>query len=91
MFQNCNSLISLNFPNFNEKNSDNIKGIFYNCDKLKYINIENAIFNNKTISEFNIINSSHIICTHSPKLISIIKDKSATLNCENNYYYWTFH
>ena len=32
-----------------------------------------------------IINSNHLICTHSPKLIEIIKSKSATLNCENNY------
>ena len=85
MFQNCESLTSLNFPYFNVENLAHIKDIFKNCNNLKYINIENAIINNEVISAFDIINSNHIICSHSPILISIIKSKSATLNCENNY------
>ena len=82
MFDNCQSLISLNFPNFNKKNIENI---FRDCNNLKYINIENAIINNEILSIFYMINSNQIICTHSPKLISIIKSKSAMLNCTNNY------
>ena len=85
MFDNCQSLISLNFPNFNKKNHQNIENIFRDCNNLKYINIENAIINNEILSIFDMINSNQIICTHSPKLISIIKSKSAMLNCTNNY------
>ena len=85
MFANCTSLISLNYPYINTNSIQNINGIFYNCNNLKYINLDNAIIKNEFISEFNIINSSHIICTHSPKLIAIIKDKSAKLNCTDNY------
>ena len=85
MFEGCNSLISLNYPNFNKKYSKNIEGIFNYCNNLQYINIENAIIKNEVISSFDIINSDSIICTHSPVLILIIKSKSATLNCQNNY------
>ena len=84
-FNDCKSLTSLNFPNFNTNKSIDILNIFYNCNSLKYINIENSIISNKTISEFNFLNSNHIICAHSAKLISIIKSKSAVLNCENDY------
>ena len=85
MFINCISLISLNYPYLNTNNTQTITDIFSNCNNLKYINLENAIIKSEFISTFDIINSNHIICTHSPKLISIIQSKSATLNCENNY------
>ena len=86
MFKDCNSLISLNFPNFNSENSEKIENIVSNCNNLQYINLENAVINNEIKLALNsIINTNHILCTHSPKLISIIKNKSAILNCTNNY------
>ena len=86
MFSNCQSLISVNFPYFNINNTKIIDFIFANCNSLKYINLENAIINNEILSIFNTINSNQIICTHSPKLISKIREKSAILNCTNNNY-----
>ena len=86
MFENCNSLISINFPNFKPDKAEKIDSIFRHCNNLIYINFENAIINKEIKSVLNItINSNHIICTHSPNLISIIKDISAVLNCTNNY------
>ena len=85
MFENCKALTSLNYPNFNPNRANYIDNFFYNCNNLKYINFENAIIKNETIPIFNIINSNYNICTHSPALITIIEDNSATLNCENNY------
>ena len=85
MFANCISLISLNYPYLNTINTQFIEDMFSNCNNLIYINLDNAIIKSEFLFTFDIINSNHIICTHSPKLISIIKSKSATLNCENNY------
>ena len=85
MFENCKALTSLNYPNFNPNRANYIDNFFYNCNNLKYINFENAIIKKEAKSIFNTIDSNHNICTHSPILISIIKSKSATLNCENNY------
>ena len=85
MFGECHSLTSINFPNLNKEYTEKITDIFYGCNSLKYINIENAIIKNETMPIFDSINSNHIICSHSPKLISIIKNKSAILNCTNNY------
>ena len=86
MFENCNSLISLNFPYFNVEHSEKIEQIFHKCYNLTYINFENSKINNEIESTLNsIINTNHILCSHSPKLISIIKNKSAILNCTNNY------
>ena len=85
MFSGCSSLISLNFPNFNVVNAQKIVYFFTNCNKLKYINFENAIIDNGANLESNFLKSNQIICTHSPKLISIIQNVGATLSCENNY------
>ena len=85
MFRNCGSLLTLNFPNFNVKNSQITEYIFQNCNKLKNINFENAIIDNGASLESNLFNSGQIICTHSPKLLSIIKNVGATLNCQNDY------
>ena len=85
MFRECHSLTSINFPNLNKEYTEKIADIFYGCNSLKYINIENAIITNETLSIFDSINSNQIICSHSPKLISLIKNKSALLNCTNNY------
>ena len=85
MFCNCTSLISLNYPYINTNSTKDIIDIFSNCNNLSYINFDNAKIKNEFISGFDIINYSLFICTHSPKLLSIIKNKSAILNCTNNY------
>mgnify|MGYP002626427099 CR=1 FL=1 len=41
MFQNCISLVSINFDNFDTSNVENMQNMFNNCRNLKYLNICN--------------------------------------------------
>ena len=50
------SLISIDFSNFITKNVRNYEGIFYNCEKLEYIDISSFTHNNLPIKNLSIFN-----------------------------------
>ena len=58
MFSGCSSLISIDFSNFMMKNVINYKGIFYDCEKLEYIDISTFTHNNLPDSNLSIFNDN---------------------------------
>ena len=86
MFYNCQSLTSLILPNIVLEGASKVENFFGNCNKLKYIDMENVkIDSNFLNNNKDSINSNQYICTHSYKLMELIKNKNAKLNCKENW------
>ena len=60
MFNECNSLKSINLSKFDTSSVNNMKGMFYNCNSLKVIDLSN--FNMENVKSYDdmFINISNI-------------------------------
>ena len=85
MFYCCKNLYTLDFSNFKFKNSLNLETIFYNCDKLKNLNLSSI-----DIKKFN--NSKNNFYTHTTNILNSNLSKRykdlllfCLYNVNNNY------
>jgi len=90
MFNDCISLISLDFNNLDMSKVNNYNNMFSNCNNLEYINIKN--YKPSTLGRnyfFSECQKNLVVCTEDQELSNIIENYESTcniVNCNENWY-----
>ena len=89
MFQDCTSLISLNFQNLDISSIENIEEMFKNCKNLEFIDIKNfkSLNNNNNYNFLSDCPINIAVCIENETLIDKVKNNDCySFDCSDNAY-----